>query len=248
MGKTSAVHKSARRQPESVQNSVYNALRKSILNLNLAPGTVISETEISLYYKVSRTPVREAFINLAKEGLIRVIPQRETLVSRIDLGRVEQERFIRESLEMAVLEPFIEQYLPENIADLERLLDMQGAAFDRNEYINFMDLDEDFHRIFFEASGHILGGELLESMCGHYHRVRLLSILLNGIAQNIISQHRGLLSAIKNRDLPRARAVLTRHLHKLNTEKALLQESFPDYFASPQEEHSFEVDFGGMAF
>jgi DNA-binding GntR family transcriptional regulator len=227
---------------------VYSALRKSILNLNLAPGTVISETEISLHYKVSRTPVREAFINLAKEGLVRVIPQRETLVSRIDFSRVEQERFIRESLEMAVLGPFIEQYLPEDMADLERLLDMQGEAVDRNEYINFMNLDESFHRIFFDVSGHALGGELLESMCGHYHRVRLLSILLNGIAQNILIQHQELLSAIKARDLPCARAVLTRHLHKLNTEKALLQENFPDYFASPQEEQLFEVDFGGVSF
>jgi DNA-binding GntR family transcriptional regulator len=222
---------------------VYNALRKSILNLNLAPGTAISETEISLHYKVSRTPVREAFINLAKEGLIRVIPQRETQVSRIDLGRVEQERFIRESLEMAVLEPFIEQYLPEDMADLERFLDMQRAACARKEYVNFMDLDGRFHRTFFEVSGHALGGELLESMCGHYHRVRLLSILLHGIAQNVLNQHEELLSAIKPRDLPCARAVLTEHLHKLNTEKALLQESFPDYFSSPQEERLFEEYF-----
>ncbi|MDR3160882.1 MAG: GntR family transcriptional regulator [Spirochaetaceae bacterium] len=241
-----SVNNNARYRSGSVQDSVYSALRKSILNLNLAPGTVISETEISLHYKVSRTPVREAFINLAKEGLVRVIPQRETLVSRIDLNRVEQERFIRESLEMAVLEPFIEHYQSEDIANLEKLLDMQGAASDRNEYIGFMNLDETFHRIFFDVSGYALGGELLESMCGHYHRVRLLSSLLNGIAQNIISQHQDLISALKERDLLRARAVLTQHLHKLNTEKTLLRERFPDYFVSAQEEQAFEVDFGGI--
>jgi DNA-binding GntR family transcriptional regulator len=83
---------SARRSP-SVQDSVYTALRESIMNLNLAPGTVISEKEISCRYEVSRTPVREAFIHLSKEGLIKVIPQKETQVSLIDFARVEQEFF-----------------------------------------------------------------------------------------------------------------------------------------------------------
>ncbi|MDR2759058.1 MAG: GntR family transcriptional regulator [Spirochaetaceae bacterium] len=236
----------ARQASGNVQDSVYTALRKSIINLNLAPGTAISEKEISLRYKVSRTPVREAFIHLSKEGLVKVIPQRETLVSLIDFDRVEQELFLRESLEMAVLKPFINRCRPNYISDLEEIVETQAAAFERNEFINFINFDDRFHRVFFEVAGHQLGWEVLESMCGHYHRVRLLTVWLNGIARNIVGQHKEILEAIKKQDLHGVRLKLNQHLHKLHTEEKLLREKFPDYFASPQGTNNFEVDFGGL--
>jgi DNA-binding GntR family transcriptional regulator len=232
----------------NVQDAVYASLRKNIINLNLVPGTAVSEKEISLKYEVSRTPIREAFIRLSREGLIKVIPQRETLVSLIDLDRVEQELFLRESLEMAVLKPFIGRCQPDHIAKLEKLVEAQAAAFDRNEYINFMLFDDHYHQVFFEVAGHKLGWEVLESMCGHYHRVRLLSVWLNGIAQNIISQHIELLSAIKKKDLRESRLKLNRHLNKLHTEEKMLREKFPNYFASTRETDDFEIDFGGFPF
>lgn len=225
---------------------MYVSLRKSIINLNLAPGTVISEKEISLRYEVSRTPVREAFIHLSKEGLLRVIPQRETLVSLIDPDRVEQELFLRETLEMAVLKPFISRCRPDHVSELEKILESQSLAFDRNEYINFVNFDDNFHRIFFEVAGHELGWEILQNMCGHYHRVRLLTVRLNGIAENIVSQHRDILAGIKAKNLREIRFKLNRHLDKLHSEKKLLREKFPDYFVSGQAKDVFEVDFGGL--
>jgi DNA-binding GntR family transcriptional regulator len=230
----------------NIQDSVYTSLRKSIINLNLVPGTAISEKEISLRYEVSRTPAREAFIHLSKEGLVKVIPQRETLVSLIDFDRVEQELFLRESLEMAVLAPFIKRCLPEHIAELEKIVEIQTAAYDRNEYINFMNFDDQYHQVFFEVAGHQLGWEVLESMCGHYHRVRLLTVWLNGIAQNIVNQHVELLSSVKKKDLRESRLRLGRHLNKLHTEEKMLREKFPEYFAPARENDGFEIDFGGF--
>jgi DNA-binding GntR family transcriptional regulator len=238
--------KTAGNRMGNVQDYVYASLRKNIINLNLAPGTAISEKEISLRYEVSRTPVREAFIHLSKEGLVKVIPQRETLVSLIDLDRVEQELFLRESLEMAVLEPFIRRCRPDHIAKLEKIVETQRVAFDRNEYINFINFDDQYHQVFFEVAGHNLGWEVLESMCGHYHRVRLLTVWLNGIAQNIVNQHTEILSSIKEKNLEESRLKLARHLNKLHTEKEILREKFPGYFAPAGGNDNFDVDFGGF--
>jgi DNA-binding GntR family transcriptional regulator len=230
----------------SAQDAVYTALRKSIINLNLAPGTPVSEKEISLRCKVSRTPVREAFIQLSKEGLVKVIPQRETLVSLIDFSRVEQELFLRKSLEMAVLEPFIGKYRAEHIREMENIIEAQKSASRRDEFTNFINFDDRFHHVFFDAAGHDLGWKILESMCGHYHRVRLLSVWLNGIAHNIVRQHIEILSAIKAKDIQEVRLRLNRHLNKLYTEEEMLREKFPDYFTPARPNNNFEVDFGGL--
>jgi DNA-binding GntR family transcriptional regulator len=231
----------------TVQSSVYLALRKSIINLNLAPGTAISEKEVGSRYNVSRTPVREAFINLSKEGLVKVIPQKETLVSLIDFGRVEQEFFLRESLEMAVLKPFIANYEAGHLAELSQLIAMQNEAFDRNEYIKFLNYDDAFHRILFVVAGQNLSWEVLESMCGHYHRVRLLTTRLRGVGKNIMSQHKNILTALKKKDLDDARARLNLHLHKLDAEEKGLRREFPGYFALDHEHDAFDVDFGGLS-
>ena len=65
----------------TVQNAVYQELKKGIMTLHLVPGTEMSTQEIATKLQVSRTPVREAFIQLQKEGLVEAIPQKGTKVS-----------------------------------------------------------------------------------------------------------------------------------------------------------------------
>jgi DNA-binding GntR family transcriptional regulator len=233
---------------DNVQDSVYASLRNSIVNLNLLPGTAISEKEISLRFKLSRTPIREAFLHLSKEGLVKVIPQKETQVSRIDFNRVRQELFLRETLEAGVLGLFIENAKAAHFTELEELMELQTEAYNSKKYVQFLQYDNSFHRIFFETAGQELAWEVQENMGGHYHRVRLLSTWLNGIAKSIVSQHKSLFRALKKKDLPQARTLLESHLHKLDVEEDLLIKAFPDYFNnSVEEKNLFNVDFGGLS-
>jgi DNA-binding GntR family transcriptional regulator len=227
----------------NIQDLVYTNLRKRIINLNLEPGRGISEKEVAVHYNVSRTPVRETFIHLAKEGLVQVIPQKETVVSLIDFSRVEQEFFLRESLEIAVLEHFIAKSKDQDFFELEKLIKMQIAALDKNEYIDFVEHDDDFHRTFFRAAGQELSWDVLQNMSGHYHRVRLLTIRLNGIAGNIMEQHTKLFAALKSKDAKAARDNLKLHLNKIASEEKMLRAEFPEYFVRPNEGNVFEADF-----
>jgi DNA-binding GntR family transcriptional regulator len=233
----------AKLRPGNIQDLVYTNLRKRIINLNLEPGRGISEKEIADHYKVSRTPVRETFIHLAKEGLVQVIPQKETVVSLIDFGRVEQEFFLRESLETSVLEPFVAALTDKAVIELENLINLQIAALDKNDYIDFVDLDDNFHRTFFDTAGQALSWNVLQNMSGHYHRVRLLTIRLKGIAKDIVDQHKKLLEALKTRETAAAKEVLKLHLHKIANEEIILRAEFPQYFVIPGEADAFEEDF-----
>jgi DNA-binding GntR family transcriptional regulator len=213
------------------------------MNLSLVPGTAISEKEMSLRYQVSRTPVRETFIHLAKEGLVEVIPQKETVVSLIDFARVEQEWFLRANLELAVIKAFMDACTEDALTNLDNLIDMQEDALEKNEPVTFLNYDDDFHRCFFETAGQDLSWEVLESMGGHYHRVRLLTLKIRNIAEEIIDQHKKIVATLHKRDLKSTLAVLTLHLHKLTSEEKVLREQFPGYFAARDKKDIFDVDF-----
>lgn len=63
---------------------VYEILRNEIIELKLAPGSPIDETDLSQRFSMSRTPIREALVRLAAEGLITTLTNRTTIVSNID--------------------------------------------------------------------------------------------------------------------------------------------------------------------
>lgn len=63
---------------------VYDILRDEILDLKLAPGSAVDEVQLAERFHFSRTPIREALVRLAGEGLIETLPNRSTMVSNID--------------------------------------------------------------------------------------------------------------------------------------------------------------------
>jgi len=227
----------------NAQQLVYSSLRNSILGLNLVPGTMISENDISQRFNVSRTPVREAFIALSKEALVTVMPQRGSIVSHIDFARVEQELFLRENLEPAALKRFLKNHDTSNMIELEKYIELQIEAAQERKFEQFYKYDKLFHKVFF--GGQDLAWEALENMCSHYHRVRLLTIWIQDIVNDLIEEHKALFKTIKQKDEEKSLELLDYHIHKLNTEEAMLKRLFPDFFTDSTES-PIAVDFGGL--
>src|SRR3954468_7713688 len=86
----------------SIADQVFHTLRSSIVTMRLMPATALSEQDIADRLKVSRQPVREAFIKLSETGLVRVLPQRGTFVVKISARAVMDARFVRQAVECAI--------------------------------------------------------------------------------------------------------------------------------------------------
>ncbi|PRH89495.1 GntR family transcriptional regulator [Labrys okinawensis] len=84
MKKKVAGSSSTERKRGSGVKMVYDLLRDEILDLVLPPGSPIDEVQLAERFKMSRTPIREALVRLAGEGLIDTLPNRSTMVSSID--------------------------------------------------------------------------------------------------------------------------------------------------------------------
>jgi DNA-binding GntR family transcriptional regulator len=211
---------------------VYEGLRASIMGLVRKPGEEIVINDISRELEVSRSPIRDALLKLEKEGLVDLVPQKGTFVSRIDLHRVHEERFLRESLEERILELFVAKRGEAELARLKAILTAQKCCLDSGDFAAFLGRDDEFHGSFFEATDMRRCWDIVQSMSGHYRRVRLLVLAKPGVAAGNYAQHREILDCLKSQDLRKLRSVIRNHLTKLDAEEGELLAEFPGYFAA----------------
>lgn len=217
-------------QVSSVQEMVYRTLRDKIVSMELKPGTTISTQEIADSMSVSRTPVREAFIRLQREDLLDVTPQRSTIVSKINMDRVYQERFIREALEIEVAQKFIEVATPEVLARMRRNIEKQYAAIEEQRYVDYLELDNALHQTAFTETHEDLGRSIVQQMNGHYDRIRLISAWEGQIVYTAMQEHEKYVDYIERKDALHARKLLRSHLQALRMQEEILLTNWSEYF------------------
>jgi len=125
---------------------------------------------------VSRTPVREALIKLADDGLVRIAPQVGTFVAPISLESVKEAQFIREHLECALIIDAGKKMDETTIRRLRENLARQSRAARNDDWVHFMLLDEDLHGTLATAAGHPGAWRIIQQSKVHFDRVRHLSL------------------------------------------------------------------------
>lgn len=209
---------------------IYTELKKKIVNLELKPGSRISEKDISEKWNVSRTPVREAFLKLSEEELLDVYPQSGTFVSKIDLEHVEEARFVREQIETGIVRLACAQFPEEHVFQLETNVTMQTLCEEKGNYAKLYELDDEFHRILFDGCHKTRAWKLMQQMNTHFDRLRRLRLASALDWDIIVSQHKDILSLVKSKKTEEAVNVMREHLRLAVVEKDVLKQSNPDFF------------------
>ncbi len=160
------------------KNIVYSTIRQEILDMDLLPGQVISEIEISKRFSVSRTPVRQAFQRLEYEGLLEIKSHLGTYVTLIDLNQINDIRFMREQIELEIIRLLVHQENNNIELKLRMILDEQGKLFssdidDLELAKKFMKSDNEFHKTLFESANKLGVWNYLMSIEHHYERLRM---------------------------------------------------------------------------
>ncbi|MDX2101231.1 MAG: GntR family transcriptional regulator [Alphaproteobacteria bacterium] len=211
---------------------VFERLRDMIVALVLAPGAVLSRPDLARQFGVSQTPVREALIRLAEEGLVDIFPQHATKVSRINLTAARQAHFLRRSLELEIVRTLAEQGAAgatSVVQDLQALVDQQHLALEASDLARFSALDQRFHRRMYEAAGVEDLWHLQRRLSGHIDRLRSLHLPLLGKATTILADHQGIIDAIAAGDGAAAQARLRQHLSGTLARIEDISARFPDY-------------------
>lgn len=193
-------------------NRLYARLYSDILTGRLRPGEALSETRIAEQHGISRTPVREVFQHLAKEGLLRVVPQIGTFVAPISLAAVGASQFIREALECRAVRQAAERVTRQQLAELQRQIEQQAGAIAAGSHLVFFALDEAMHQHILAIAGHPGVWELIASVKAQLDRVRHLSLEDNAWLAMIFGQHREIVRCIAAGDAAGAEQAMQAHL------------------------------------
>jgi DNA-binding GntR family transcriptional regulator len=113
---------------ETAKNYALRVLKENIVDLELAPGSQISENELSAALGISRTPVREALADLEKVKLVEIVPQKKTSIALIDYDLVEEASFMRCTLETAVIDQVCCMRTEQDLMRFEQNLAAQRIA------------------------------------------------------------------------------------------------------------------------
>ena len=214
---------------ESGGEYALRTIKENIVSLELAPGSQISENELAAEMGLSRTPVREALMELSKVKIVDIQPQKKSTIPLIDYDMVEESRFMRDLLECAVVELDCRMAAP---ADLERLREnvrMQELHLDGYYTGALVELDNQFHGMLFGIAKKSQVFGLIQTISIHFDRVRTMA-LSTVKAGKIVQDHRDIVDAIQRKDAAAARALMEAHLNRYDIDAAALRSVYPQYF------------------
>lgn len=217
---------------KTLKDQVYDIILQRIIDLKYIPGEKISEKELGEELKIGRTPIRESILQLRQEGLINTIPQSGTYVSKINLEKAKDARFIRESVESRIIKEAIEKLDNHDYTMLGQIIERQGLA-EKGDGKNmaFFEEDEAFHHYFYTATGHEQVWIWLQTVNMQLNRFRFLRLRNKNLSwDSLIEEHQELLEAVKVKDRNSAVELVSIHLHRMLSEEPELRKTFPDYF------------------
>ena len=214
----------------STTDLVFAELYRQVVELELPPGTKLTELEVAGRTGVSRQPVRDAFYRLSKLGLLRIRPQRATVVTPISEEAVRQACFVRTALEVETVRIAALAVDAAGLALLEANVAAQEAAVTADDRAAFHRLDETFHQTICALAGQAFAWELIRDHKAHMDRVRYVTLYFG--APSALDDHRAIFEALRAHAPEAAADSMREHLGRISDLVRVLRQDHPDYFAT----------------
>ncbi|MFC4275348.1 GntR family transcriptional regulator [Achromobacter aloeverae] len=201
-------------------SKAYELLRGRIVSLEMQPGEDIDEQALVDELGISRTPLREAMIRLAGEGLITLLPNRGARVASMDIPQLQEHL---EAFDLAQRAATRLAALRRSDADLSRIEELVvafEAAHADNDVNGMIDRNWDLHMAIGNACGNRVLAKIYANLLSENLRVARLAMSYETFStpqarhthlHNILTEHRDILDAIKAQDADRAEDLACSH-------------------------------------
>jgi DNA-binding GntR family transcriptional regulator len=204
----------------SLRETVTQILRAAIISGEMAPGEVYSAPALGTRFGVSATPVREAMVDLSREGLVETVPNkgfRVTAVSESDLDDIAALRMLVEPPTVREVTPRIPAEAIPALRELARAIVDNAAAGD---LVTYTEADRRFHLAILEYSHNQRLLTLVSDLRSHTRLYGLLGMVDRGTLAASAAEHLELVDLIAARDAQAAGNLMKRHIGRVRAEWA----------------------------
>jgi DNA-binding GntR family transcriptional regulator len=213
------IPKSVHRQ---LSQSVYESVRQDIIDLVLRPGTHLRETYLAQRYSVSKTPVREALLQLKKDGLVEILSYRGAIVTQYthtDLVEIYQ---LRELIEGSCAREAAQSMPVNDVVELGRIVRVSQESLADGRIDLLPALFNDFDEIIYRQTRNGRIVELLTYLDGHLRRIGNLTVGIPGRLDKSVEQHTEIYDAIAMRDPDEAERIMRHHVRSVLADQVAL--------------------------
>jgi DNA-binding GntR family transcriptional regulator len=199
----------------NLRERVLRALRAAIISGELTPGEVYSAPSLAARFGVSATPVREAMLDLAKENLVVVVPNKGFRVTVVDEEQLDQITAIRRLLEPPVVADVTDLIPAEDFAGLRQLAQEIVDGARAGDLAQYTEADREFHLRLLGYSGNQRLVDLVAELRGQTRLVGLASLLDRGYLVSSAREHLDLLDLMERRDAAAVEIFMVRHINHI---------------------------------
>ncbi|MDF1632703.1 GntR family transcriptional regulator [Mycoplana sp. MJR14] len=193
--------------------SVYNAIRQEILAMVLAPGSPLDEVRLSERFGMSRTPVREALLRLAADGLVTTLPNRNTVVSAIDFATLPAYFEALTLMYRATTRAAAMHRAPKLMEKVHaRQRDFRKAVEDRDAFA-MIEANREFHVAIAEVGGNGYYTGFFARLLDEGRRILRLyySTFEDRLPRQYVDEHEAIIAAIEAGDVDLCDRLATQH-------------------------------------
>jgi DNA-binding GntR family transcriptional regulator len=190
-------------------DDVFNQMKTAILYgyPNFMPGDFLNENKLAEYYKVSKTPVREALSRLRFENLIEVIPYKGYIVSNLSYNDLVDLFELRLILETRAAELAVQKMTSEELKRLEELTVLRNIVNNEDDLsLQFRKINLEFHRLIAEASGNKWLAEMIKQVVEQMQRA-LFHKISESVLEELFDEHKELLEAFRQKDVEKVKII-----------------------------------------
>lgn len=198
----------------SATQRIVQAVTQAIVERRLAPGTKLAEQRLADIFAVSRTLVRQAFQQLARDKLITLTPARGAYVAQPSVEEAREVFQVRQMLEDAMLRRLASHIEPADLATLREHLRREAAAVARTDVGGRTALLAEFHVLLARLLGNQTLAEIVRDLVS---RSSLISLMYQSAhsAEQSHAEHVALVEALARGDSRAARRLMAQHLRNV---------------------------------
>jgi DNA-binding GntR family transcriptional regulator len=197
---------------QSLREQVVGVLRAAIISGEMEPGRVYSAPSLAARFHVSATPVREALLDLTKEGLVESVRNKGFRVTEVTAKQLDDITELRALIEVPMVTRIAPGITAQQVRALRPLADAICAAAQEGDLIGYIEADRRFHLALLELTGNAQALEVVDDLRNRTRLYGLAKLVREHALTGSAQEHHEILDALQDNDPARTEDVMRRHI------------------------------------